>query len=155
MEERELAGDVDGDKGKTVISGGKEDELLVVEGFRGGAGAGEAELAANLESVEAEEVERETGAFWLEAGKRMEETRGARAWVVGDFDEPGAVVGSGGGWVDEEEGAVGEGEGGGESDGVIEWKRGRRRRRRRRRAPRRTNGSETEKVERVLKALGN
>ena len=63
---------MDGEEGKAVISGGEQDELLVVDGFRGGAGAGEAELAAKVENVEAEEVERETRSFWLGAGKRME-----------------------------------------------------------------------------------
>lgn len=129
---------MDGEEGKAVISGGEEDELLVKEGFRGGAGAGEAELAAKVENVEAEEVERETGSFWLEAGKSVEETRGTGAWVVGNFDEPGTAVGGGGGWREEEKGAMGEGEGAVKSDGVREGKRGRRRR-----TPRRTNGSET------------
>lgn len=59
------------------------------------------------------------------------------------------MVGDGGGWGEEEERAVREGEGGVESDGMREGEVGRRR------APRRTNRSEREKVKRTLKALGN
>jgi len=77
---------VNGEEGKTVIFVRKEDNLLVKETFCGGTGAGKAKLTAKVESVEGEEVKHKTGAFWLGAGKRVEETCGARTWVVGDFD---------------------------------------------------------------------